>query len=229
MLTTSTTQDHPAAWTDTALSAALFAGFCAEELRRVTACLGVRVRPFTQGETLIRAGDPIASVGLVLHGSVYSSALTQDGSRNLVTTASAREVFGEELLGGGRAQLTVTGATTGEVLELGMGQILHPDGPLCTLRSAVVENLFHIMATKNRQLRAKVELLASKSLREKIMIFLREQQDLTSSRQFTVVFSRTELADYLNADRTALSRELARMRAAGLIDYHRNSFALLTL
>jgi DNA helicase-2/ATP-dependent DNA helicase PcrA len=35
------------------------------------------------------------------------------------------------------------------------------------------------------------------------------------------------LADYLCADRTALSRELAGMKAAGLIDYDKNMFRIL--
>ena len=35
------------------------------------------------------------------------------------------------------------------------------------------------------------------------------------------------MADHLHADRAALSRELSRMKADGLIDYYRNSFRLM--
>ena len=34
------------------------------------------------------------------------------------------------------------------------------------------------------------------------------------------------MADYLGVERTALSKELSRMRADGLIDYHKNEFTL---
>ena len=36
----------------------------------------------------------------------------------------------------------------------------------------------------------------------------------------------TDLANYLDADRSALTRELARMREEGLIDYNKNTFEL---
>ena len=39
--------------------------------------------------------------------------------------------------------------------------------------------------------------------------------------------SRTQLADYLCADRTAVSRELARMKQEGRIDFDKNTFTLL--
>ena len=35
---------------------------------------------------------------------------------------------------------------------------------------------------------------------------------------FTIPFTRTELAEYLNCERSALSRELSRMQAEGLIE-----------
>ena len=40
-------------------------------------------------------------------------------------------------------------------------------------------------------------------------------------------FSRIQLADYLNCDRSALSRELSLMQRDGLLDTYRSSFKLL--
>ena len=42
-----------------------------------------------------------------------------------------------------------------------------------------------------------------------------------------VLNSRIQLADYLNCDRSALSRELSTMQKEGLIDTYRSSFKLL--
>ena len=35
-----------------------------------------------------------------------------------------------------------------------------------------------------------------------------------------------QLADYLSLDRSALSKELGKMKKEGLLDYHKNSFVL---
>ncbi len=45
-------------------------------------------------------------------------------------------------------------------------------------------------------------------------------------RTFTVPMSRTALAEYLCADRSAMTRELAHMKAEGLIDYDKRQFTL---
>lgn len=39
--------------------------------------------------------------------------------------------------------------------------------------------------------------------------------------------NRQELADYLGVERSALSREMARMKKEGLIDYRKNEITIL--
>ena len=40
-------------------------------------------------------------------------------------------------------------------------------------------------------------------------------------------FDRQQLADYLNLDRSALSKELGKMKKDGLIEYHKNTFEIM--
>ena len=46
------------------------------------------------------------------------------------------------------------------------------------------------------------------------------------SNEFDIPFDRQQLADYLNLDRTALSKELGKMRNEGLIRFKKNHFIL---
>ena len=69
--------------------------------------------------------------------------------------------------------------------------------------------------------------ISQHTLRRKILSFLNEQADLQGASEFTIPFNRQEMADYLGADRSALSAELSRMKKEGLIDYQKNSFRLL--
>ena len=46
----------------------------------------------------------------------------------------------------------------------------------------------------------------------------------SKSSIFKIPFSREQMAEYICADRSALSRELSRMKREGLIDYHKNMF-----
>ena len=59
------------------------------------------------------------------------------------------------------------------------------------------------------------------------MAYLSIQSQTQESRYFEIPLGRTELAEYLGVDRSALTRELAKMRDDGLIDYDKNCFRIL--
>lgn len=74
----------------------------------------------------------------------------------------------------------------------------------------------------------KLEIVSQKTLRKKLLSYLslQSQQNHGKSR-FTIPMGRSELANYLNADRSALTRELTNMEKDGLISYEKNTFTLL--
>ena len=51
----------------------------------------------------------------------------------------------------------------------------------------------------------------------------REQHNLT----IAIPMNRNAMAEYLNVERSALSRELSNMKRIGIIDYHKNRFSLI--
>ena len=53
------------------------------------------------------------------------------------------------------------------------------------------------------------------------------QAQKQDSRYITLPLGRTELANYIGANRSALTRELTAMREDGLIDYEKNTFRIL--
>ena len=89
-------------------------------------------------------------------------------------------------------------------------------------------NIVSILADNNTRLIEKTEILCKKTLRSKILAYLEQEARNHGCRSFTIPFNRTDLANYLDADRSALTRELARMKEEGLIDFTKNNFELLT-
>ena len=57
--------------------------------------------------------------------------------------------------------------------------------------------------------------------------YLLSEAERAGSLTFSIPFSRIQLADYLNCDRSALSRELSLMQRDGLLDTFKCSFKLL--
>ena len=83
------------------------------------------------------------------------------------------------------------------------------------------------LASKNLQLHQKLEILSKRSLKEKILAYLNIYATNSKNRNFNIPLSRNELADYLNSDRAALSRELSKMKEEGIIDYNLNTFKIM--
>ena len=51
----------------------------------------------------------------------------------------------------------------------------------------------------------------------------------TQNSTFKIPFDRQQMANYLNVDRSALSKELSKMKSEGLIDYHKNTFTVYSI
>jgi CRP-like cAMP-binding protein len=71
------------------------------------------------------------------------------------------------------------------------------------------------------------DCLIKPTVREKVLTYLIKVATTQKNRTLTVPFDRSAMAEYLNVDRSALSRELSRMRKDGLIDFYKNNFRLL--
>ena len=73
------------------------------------------------------------------------------------------------------------------------------------------------------------KLISGKEVSAQIRQKIKEEAQALreNSRSFAIPFDRQQLADYLGVDRSALSAELGRMRAEGLIRFRKNEFELL--
>ena len=63
--------------------------------------------------------------------------------------------------------------------------------------------------------------------KRQVCAYLLSEAEVHHSLTFTIPYSRIQLADYLNCDRSALSRELSLMQRDGLLETYRSSFKLL--
>ena len=58
------------------------------------------------------------------------------------------------------------------------------------------------------------------------MTYLSSEAVKCGKMSFTIPFDRQQMADYLNVERSALSKELGRMQKEGIITFRKNDFQL---
>ncbi len=207
----------------------LFYGIRQEELPGMLECLGGFQKSYQKNEIIYLESDEVRNTGVILSGIVHMIKEDSEGCKTLLISMKDGELFGESFSCGSRidSQVSFLAATPCSILFLPFHRLLHSCQKTCGFHYKLIENMVQLLGDKNIKLMGKIEVISKKTLRGKIMAYLRSQSEEQQSRYFTISMNRLELADYLCADRSALTRELSAMKRDGLIDYQKNMFRLL--
>jgi CRP-like cAMP-binding protein len=90
-----------------------------------------------------------------------------------------------------------------------------------------MRNLLQEISEKNLFLRRKITLLSKRTTREKIMEFLLSESKKAGKSEFYIPYDRQQLADFLGVERSAMSAEISKLRADGVISARKNHFKIL--
>ena len=85
---------------------------------------------------------------------------------------------------------------------------------------------WHWATPRSRLLSERVDVLSRRSIREKLLCYFRQLADKAGEETFTLPFSLSTLADYIATDRSAMMRELKRLREEGVVQSEGRQFTL---
>ena len=206
----------------------LFQGLDGSAVQNLLSCITYTLKSAKKNELIIREGDPVVSVGIVLSGFIHIARNGFDGTRILQAGLGQGAIFGESLVCAGikRSPVSVMASEDTSVLLIPFAKLIRSCGSACDFHQKVIENLIRLVAEKNLMLNAKLEIVSLRTIREKIFAYLSNEKKVRESLAFEIPFNRNELADFLCVDRSALSRELGHMRDDGLLECNRNFFNL---
>lgn len=207
----------------------LFEGIQLDERKAMLGCIGYHVGAYKKGETIAFEEEHIHHIGILLSGSVDMIKEDLWGNRTMLVRMRKDELFGETFACGDDTKSVVTFMVSedSKILFIPFNKVMRTCARTCVFHHRLIENMVRIIASKNRNLMRKVEVISKKTLREKILAYLSLQAQISKSRYFEVPLGRVELAEFICADRSALTRELAKMKDEGLIDYDKNCFRIL--
>lgn len=207
----------------------LFEGIRQEDLGTMLACLGARVSAVKKNHMIFREGDPANYVGIVLTGSAQIIKEDFYGNRSIVAHVEPGELFGESFACSDVTALpvSVVAAQDCTFMRIDSRRITVSCSNACSFHSRLILNLLKVMAAKNLAFNQKLEITSRRTTREKLMAYLMSQAKLHGSPSFTIPYDRQALADYLGAERSAMSVELSKLRKDGILECRKNHFTLL--
>lgn len=204
----------------------LFRGMNSEEIETILNSTNHIEKNFSQGEAIVHQGDVIENIGIILFGHAVGKKYTPDGEEIIVSNMTANSIFGDVLSGaiGFASPVTVQAKSSCRVLFVNYQQLLFSESPIS---HKVLQNMIQNISRKYFNQNKRMDILMLKSVRSKVLSYLEWQKAVKGCNSFEINLDRRLLADFLGVERSALSRELSRMKHDGLIDYHKNSFTLL--
>ena len=184
---------------------------------------------FKKGSTILHAGDLTDKMGLVMEGSVTVESDDAWGNRSILSKVEAGGFFAETYAVLPKEPLLVNVIANEDchILFLRIGSLKQLQNNMEQWMIKFVSNLLMLSMHKNLMLSSRSFHTAPKTIRGRVMAYLNSVSMQKHAREFNIPFDRQQLADYLNLERTALSKELSKMKADGLIDYYKNSFKII--
>ena len=205
----------------------LFMGCSQKEIEHMMVCLKHDLKKYKKGQCIYHSGQVVNDVCVVLAGSVQIENIDVLGNKSILGIVEAGDIFAESYACIPNQPMLVD-VITREDTEILFVNVptLFSESNSCVHGAKLVWNLLRISSKKNLNLSMRIFHSAPKTIRARLYSYFSEQFSIQGSSNIKIPLDRQQLADYLGIERTALSKELGKMRDEGLLTFHKNEFCI---
>lgn len=205
----------------------IFKGMSKKELAEIKIYGKSHQMFYDKGSIIYHIGDKVQDFGIVLKGSINIESIDLCGNRTILNHITTGGIFGENYaLCCIPLHVNVVATHPSEILFINLHEFMTKKNAEKLCYKKILKNLLMIIASKNFNLSNRIFCTSPKTVRARVMTYLCSESVKYKTLEFSIPFNRQEMADYLNLDRSALSKELGKMRDEGIISFHKNHFKL---
>ncbi len=199
------------------------------ECQAMMFCFKTRFKTFARNEHIIKQGEVMDEVVLILRGGALVQNIDNLGDISILMRLKPGHIYGLESAYAGEQTYKDSLIAREKTLVMFMNKhrVITPCANRCRRHDIVVKHLMQMVARSNMKLLDKITHLSKKTIRDKLMSYFTTMARKKGSNYFDLPYNKTELANYLSVDRSAMSTELARMKEDGLIDFEKRQFHLI--
>lgn len=197
----------------------LFQGITKEDYEKMMLCFHSVEKHYEHGAVICTYGNSSESIGIVLEGTVQLLRTHPDGRQTILEQLGAGDIFSETLsfVSENSSTIQVVCSSRCRIQFIDYSHLIKRCPKACPYHSLLVNNALQMISQKAVHLSERLEVLSQRSIREKLQCYFCLLAEQNHSRTFLLPFSYSALADYLSVDRSAMMRELKRMKEKNLI------------
>lgn len=206
----------------------LFKGIEKEFIRKFLNKSNFKIISIKKGDFLLREGDYLDYICIVLEGKVDVTKYCIDGHEIIMSQIYPGEVIGLDIITTPKSKSFYNIIATDQLKVLKIAQLISNDELLKNeYGKRIMMNVINYLANENAKKCYKIEVVSQKRIRNKIMTYLLIQKKKHKSNKFKISFDRDQLANFLCINRSVLSSELSKMQKEGIIRFKKNEFEIL--
>lgn len=208
----------------------LFHDITNSDCKKMLTCMKAYTLEFQAGETIDTYNGRTRSIGILLQGNLSIIRYEYSGSRTILEDLSPGDIFGEALALylPEYSCITALCQKNCSILFLDYEHLIQNCSKVCACHTQLIRNMLWLLSEKSRLLSERIEVLSQRSIRDKLLCFFRQQAAKTQSAAFTLSFSMIDFADFLSVNRSAMVRELKKMREEGIVTVDKRRITLLS-
>jgi len=200
------------------LKSTVFNGLTDSEAKKLARNIKAKKEKCNINEIIMSYNFNSGIVGIILSGEAELVCYDYDGNKILLEQYENGDIFGPSFA-------TLSGIDEPQVVATKKCEVLFFDYKkalaYCLGNGETyipfIHNILGCIENNTRKRASRIEVLTKRSLRAKLMAYFESQVKEKDLLSFTLPFSLYTLADYLSVDRSAMQREMKKLRDEGII------------
>ncbi|KPU44714.1 DNA-binding transcriptional dual regulator Crp [Oxobacter pfennigii] len=202
----------------------LFNCFSQAELIRLFHSDNYRITQYNKGQVIHLQNEICRTMDIVLKGRVAVQKINEEGNILKINVFSAGSILGANLLFSNRNFYPMTVISESQTVLLHIYKELVLE--LSQTNAHFMTGLMTVISDRILLLTDKIDAISLKTVRQKIVDFLKYEYSIQKSNVLKLTISKRDLAERFGIQRTSLSRELNKMRKEGLLEYSAKTITL---
>ena len=194
-----------------------FDGIEDNELKKMLTCFDTSILTYKKDSMILSNVANTTMVGVIIKGSAQIVRYNYNGTKTILDQLETGDIFGS-FNASSSDDIYVVTTSESQIVMFSYDHLINRCHKNCPYHNKLIDNVIQIFTSKIQETNERIEILAKKTIREKLLAYFNSLAKKQITKNITIPFTLTDLADFLSIDRSAMMREIKNMKEEGLIE-----------
>lgn len=194
------------------------------ETAEIRACLCSSEKIYKKGDIIMQLDETAEALGIINSGIAYLIRIDIYGNRSIIDYYEKGDIFGKKLSPESEIDAYYIFAKEKcKVVFINFDKLLKKCENNCDKHSILLNNMLMLSLQKSQM---HIDVLSQRTIKQKLITYFEYLQSKNLSDTFSLPLSLSDLSDYLSVDRSAMMREIKKLKDNNLIFSDGNKFTM---